>query len=195
MCIHIQEKKTNLGKANRTTLDTELYSVVVTSSVQESNPVHWPKVQETLRQNHTSLTLRLLTILTSCCDTQYCGVQKHTLTLSKALLILPWSSATNRMPASAICMQIMLSCAQHRRRCLWKWSNQNMPSHTYFIQVTSDACKNTVVMRLSVQKKTLHNYERPLDGEASLEENKKWIEQIIKKRREGRREGMKWKYN
>lgn len=38
-------------------------------------------------------------------------------------------------------------------------------------------------MGLSVQNKTVHKHERPLDGEASLEENKKRIEQIIKKRR------------
>lgn len=44
-------------------------------------------------------------------------------------------------------------------------------------------------MGLSVQKMTLHNYERPLDGEASLA-LKKWIEQIIKKR-----EGRKWNGN
>lgn len=81
MCIHIQ-KKLGGKKANQTT--RELYSVVVISSVQESNSVHWPKVQETLRQNHTSLTLRLLTILISWSNTQYCGVQKHILTLSKS---------------------------------------------------------------------------------------------------------------
>lgn len=61
----------------------------------------------------------------------------------------------------------------------------------HFIQVTSDACKNTVVMGLSVQNKTVHKHERPLDGKASLEENKKRIEQIIKKRRGGKGSEMK----
>lgn len=143
MCVFIyrKKKKKTWGEKSQSDHERALQSMVVTSSVQESKPACWPKVQETLRQNHASLTLRLLAISVSCCDTQYFWVQKHILTLFKAPLILPWSSATNRMLASAISTQIMHSCAQHTLTCLWKWSNQNTPCHMHFIQVTSDACK------------------------------------------------------
>lgn len=53
----------------------------------------------------------LLLISVSCTDTLGFCVQKHTLIFAKAPLILPRSPAIKRMPASAICMQIMqFSC-------------------------------------------------------------------------------------
>lgn len=72
MCVFIyRKKKKTWGEKSQSDHERALQSMVVTSSVQESKPACWPKVQETLRQNHASLTLKLLAISVSCCDTQY----------------------------------------------------------------------------------------------------------------------------
>lgn len=45
---------------------------------------------------------------------------------------------------------------------------------------------STTFMRLSSQNETLHKDERPLDEEASLEEqNGKWLNQVLKIKKEG----------